>query len=154
MTLIVRAARLGEAAELAEIFHRAVQAAERYSKAQRDAWSPDCPEAARWAARLHGLTTLVAERAGKPIGFMALREDGYLDLAFVDPDFARQGVGRVLLDGILTEARGLGLRRLWTEASLVARPFFEGQGWVVLGQQLVAKRGVELTNFRMEIVIP
>ena len=154
MTLIVRVARLGEAAELAEIFHRAVQAAERYSKAQRDAWSPDCPEAARWAARLRGLRTLVAERAGKPIGFMALREDGYLDLAFVDPDFARQGVGSVLLDGILTEARGLGLRRLWTEASLVARPFFEGRGWVVLCQQQVEKRGVEMTNFRMEIVIP
>ena len=154
MTLIVRAARLGEATELAQIFHRAVQAAESYSMAQRNAWSPECPTVTQWAARLHGLTTLLAERAGKPIGFMALREDGYLDLAFVDPNFARQGVGRVLLDGLVIEARGLGLRRLWTEASLVARPFFEGRGWVVLCQQQVEKQGVEMTNFRMEIVIP
>ena len=35
-----------------------------------------------WAARLTGLTCFVAGDP-QPLGFMALRADGYLDLAFV-----------------------------------------------------------------------
>jgi putative acetyltransferase len=31
----------------------------------------------------------------------------------------------------------------------MARPFFERQGWSVLAEQTVTKRGVELTNYRM-----
>ena len=149
MTLAIRRGTAADAGDLAVIFHRAVQAAEAYTAAQRDAWSPTCPSAAQWAERLEGLTTLVAEHDGKSIGFMSLRDDGYLDLAFVDPDFARQGIEQALLDEILQEARRLGLRRLSTEASLVARAFFERHGWVVLQEQVVERRDVELTNFRM-----
>lgn len=155
MSLTLRRAVDADAAPLAKIFHRAVQigAAGAYTAEQRNAWSPEPPKADVWLQRLQGLTTLVAEQDGVIAGFMSLRDDGYLDLAFVDPKFARQGIGQALLEAVADEAQKLGLTRMRTEASLVARAFFERSGWVVLQEQKVERRGVELTNFRMEVAI-
>ena len=81
---------------------------------------------------------------------MTLRADGLIDLAFVAPDVAGQGVAKPLYDAIEAEAKGRGLARLHAEASLLARPFFERQGWSVVGRQSVERDGVALTNFVME----
>ena len=43
--------------------------------------------------------------------------------------------------------------RLFTEASITARPFFEAEGFVVLSQQVVLARGAEFVNYRMERVL-
>jgi putative acetyltransferase len=51
---------------------------------------------------------------------------------------------------VVTEARRLGLARLFTEASITARPFFEAQGFAMLAPQVVWCRGAEFVNFRME----
>lgn len=68
----------------------------------------------------------------------------------VDPVVQRRGVGRALLDAVLDEARRLGLPRVFTEASITARPFFEARGFVVVSPQVVLCRGVEFVNYRME----
>jgi putative acetyltransferase len=47
-------------------------------------------------------------------------------------------------------ARNQELPRIFTEASLTARPFFERRGFVVVAAQQVEKRGQTLANFRME----
>jgi N-acetylglutamate synthase-like GNAT family acetyltransferase len=39
------------------------------------------------------------------------------------------------------DARGLGLGRIFTEASVTARPFFERHGFRVLREQTVSRRG-------------
>lgn len=46
-----------------------------------------------------------------------------------------------------------GLARLFTEAGITARPFFEARGFVVLAPQVVTCRGVEFVNYRMERVL-
>ncbi|WP_037075220.1 GNAT family N-acetyltransferase [Rhizobium mesoamericanum] len=55
----------------------------------------------------------------------------------------RQGIGAAssLLQRIEAVAKKRGLKRLFTEASLAARPFFEPRGFVVLARQSVEKRG-------------
>ena len=40
--------------------------------------------------------------------------------------------------------------RVFTEASVTARPFFERRGFRVVRERRVARRGVQLTNFAME----
>ena len=50
----------------------------------------------------------------------------------------------------MAEARRAGLTRLFTEASITARPFFEAQGFAVLAQHVVMCRGTEFVNYRME----
>jgi putative acetyltransferase len=40
--------------------------------------------------------------------------------------------------------------RVFTEASIMARPFFERNGFQVIAAQIVEKRGQKFQNFRME----
>jgi putative acetyltransferase len=94
--------------------------------------------------------TLVAEEAGEVIAFAELERDGHLDMFYCHKDFIGRGVGRWLYQAVETKAGGMGLRRIFTDASITARPFFERCGFSVCRQQSVTRGGVELSNFRME----
>ena len=95
----------------------------------------------------------MAEEAGRPVGFAELESNGHIDRVYVAADRQRRGIGRQLLAAVVAEARRAGLARLFTEASITARPFFEAQGFVVLAPQVVTCRGAEFVNYRMERVI-
>lgn len=69
----------------------------------------------------------------------ASRESGLLDPAtdaarirafFVDPAFARRGVGAAILDACATAAVAAGFRQLTLMATLPGIPFYEAQGFV------------------------
>ena len=152
----VRAYIPEDADGLIELFRRSVReaAAPHYTPAQRLAWAPDNIDRIAFAARLADKPTWVAQVAGRLAGFIDLEPDGHIDMLYVSADHQRRGVARVLYRAVEQKARGQGLRRLFTEASLAARPFFEAQGFVVLKEQQVARRGQMLTNFRMEKPLP
>jgi putative acetyltransferase len=95
----------------------------------------------------------VAEEAGRPVGFAELEPDGHVGRVYVSADHQRRGIGRQLLAAVVAEARRVGLARLFTEASITARPFFESQGFVVLAPQVVTCRGAEFVNYRMARVL-
>ena len=78
---------------------------------------------------------------------------GHIDRVYVSADRQRRGIGRQLLAAVVAEARRVGLARLFTEASITARPFFEAQGFAVLTPQVVTCRGAEFVNYRMEGVL-
>jgi len=48
------------------------------------------------------------------------------------------------------QALKLGFKRIYTEASRTARPFFERKDFRVIARQTVEKRGQSLENFLME----
>lgn len=151
----IRRFRDDDAGIAARIFFDAIHLGTQnhYDAAQRRAWAPQVPEDAGWLERLRSQTTLVAERDGRVIGFMTVRADGYIDLAFVAPAFIGTGVARHLYRSIVAEAATMGVRRLHTQASHLARPFFERQGWSVVREQTVSPGGVPMTNFLMERVM-
>jgi putative acetyltransferase len=124
-----------------------------YSPAQVAAWASDDIDTVRWFGRFTGRFVPVAEEDGRPIGFAELEADGHIDRVYVSADHQRCGIGRRLLTALVDEARRLGLARLFTEASITARPFFEAQGFTVLARQLVTCRGEEFVNYRMERVL-
>ncbi|HAD86302.1 MAG TPA: GNAT family N-acetyltransferase [Rhodospirillaceae bacterium] len=140
---------------LARLFLRAVWggAKRRYSRRQRHAWAPRLPALSDWRKRLEGQTILVAARHHRAVGFMTLRNDGVLDLAFVDPAFTGRGIGGLLLRKIIETAKVRGLERLHTDASLVAYPLFRRHGWTVVRRRTVRRRGVNLINLRMELTL-
>ena len=148
----IRPFREADAEAAARIFHAAVHegAAALYSEEQRVAWAPAVPDARAWAERLGSARSVVAERNGKVLGFMSLTPEGLIDLAFVAPEAMGAGIGRRLYEAIERTARNEAMERLFTDASLVARPFFARQGFALVRQQTVTRRGVSLTNFRME----
>ncbi|MBP5856758.1 GNAT family N-acetyltransferase [Marivibrio halodurans] len=152
-----------DAAATARLFHASIRegAVGAYSEEQLAAWAPAPPETAEWAARLGSMTTLIAvelaasddeeDGEGDPLGFMSLTDAGHIDLAYVRPDRFGTGVSDALYNAVLSVARTSGLRRLTTDASHLARRFFEKRGWHVLREQRPVRHGIALTNFRMVI---
>ncbi|GHD99812.1 hypothetical protein U879_10750 [Defluviimonas sp. 20V17] len=137
------------------LFFRAVHegAASRYTEEQRAAWAPwrvPPPEVLpRLAAKLAEEITWLAEEDGALQGFMSLRKDGYLDMAFVAPERMGTGLAGQLYDRIEAAARALGLAHLTSEASHFSRAFFARRGWQVDAPQQIERRGVRIENFRM-----
>jgi putative acetyltransferase len=124
-----------------------------YSPAQIAAWASDDIDTVRWFGRFSGRYVPVGEEAGCPVGFAELESNGHIDRVYVSADHQRRGIGQQLLAALMAEARRVGLARLYTEASITARPFFEAQGFAVLAPQVVVCRGVEFVNYRMERVL-
>ena len=82
-----------------------------------------------------------------------LEDDGHIDMFFCRHDMVCQGVGGRLYQAIEDAARGLGLGRLFTEASITARPFFERQGFTAVTHNAFERNGVEITNLSMEKIL-
>lgn len=110
------------------------------------------PDPARWTARAMQVEMWLAERDGALVGFAGVADD-LLDLLFVHPDHMGQGVGGRLHDQVVMRARSNGLSRLRTEASHVARPFFEARGWETIRENRVQRRGVWLGNTTLHLAI-
>ena len=152
----IRYYEAGDAPEIVRLFFETVRSVNRanYSDEQLEAWAPGVPDPEEWHARMAGRRTLVAEEGGEVVGFAELEYDGRLDMLYVRKDAVGRGVGRRLYEAVEREARGQGLGWIFTEASITARPFFEQQGFRVVREQMVSRRGVSMSNFVMEKELP
>jgi N-acetylglutamate synthase-like GNAT family acetyltransferase len=57
------------------------------------------------------------------------------------------------MNQIQVRAKNLGIQKLFTEASITARPFFERRGFRVITPQEVERRGMKFINYVMEKAI-
>lgn len=121
-----------------------------YTKAQVDAWAPAATDIESWTKSLSSKFTFVAEEGEIIAGFGQLEANGHIDCFYCHKDFQRQGVGKIILAQIELQARTLGIQKLFTEASITAKPFFESYGFMVVKQQEVERRGQKFINFAME----
>ena len=151
-TVKIRAYERTDAPEIVRLFYETVRSVNRsdYSREQVEAWAPEVPDAAEWHPRMAARKTLLAEENSQVVGFAELEEDGHLDTFYLRKDAVGRGVGGLLYRALEDEARTRGLGRIFTEASITARPFFGRQGFRVVREQTVQRRGVGLTNFVME----
>jgi putative acetyltransferase len=147
----VRSYEPDDAEATIDIFLRAIRevASKDYNPAQISAWAK-VDDAEIWAQYRASRPTWLAMDGSKPIGFTDLKSDGCLDMMFVSPDYQGKGVASLLLATVENAAREQRLQRIFTEASLTARPFFERKGFVIVTAQQVEKRGQILSNFLME----
>lgn len=123
-----------------------------YSPEQIDAWGPKDMDYDLWLENLSNRITFVAESDGLVVGFANSEEDGHIDRFYCHKDYQGVGVGTSLLSAIEEEAQSRGITRLFTEASITAKPFFTKRGFVVLEEQTVERRNVIFINYRMEKV--
>jgi len=142
-----------DAAGVADVFYRSVRevALSDYTADQVKAWVPG-----RWDAeqehRRSGdgrLVLVAADESGHVVAFIDLEPDGHIDRLFCAPEAAGRGIASQLYDRIETAAREQGIGRLFTEASELARRFFERKGFMVLERQDKVLRGVPIHNYRM-----
>ena len=150
----IRAYEADDASAIARLFYGTVRSVNQadYSEEQVEAWAPAVPNKQAWHARMSepDRRTLVAEEDDEVVGFAELEDDGHLDMLYLRGDAVGRGVGRRLYEAVEGEARGSGVGRIFTEASITARPFFERNGFRVVREQRISCRGVEMTNFAME----
>jgi len=138
---------------LAGVFTSSVHslATAKYDAVQRDAWAPIPPDLDIWHHRLGQLLTIIAEEDGQCLGFLSYEPDGHIDLLYTAPDAARKGVASALLEEAARRlSEGFGVTDLFTEASLVAVPFFVRHGFDTVDEQTVSRNGVSFRRFDMQ----
>src|SRR5271154_3212462 len=140
-----------DAKRCAEIFRSSIDelAAEDYDADQREAWASKADDEEAFGAWLAGALTLLAVIDGGIAGFASLKGGEEIDMLFVDPECARQGVGRALVDALTKLAQARGAKRLTAEASEVAKPLFETLGFTAQKRNLVRVGDQWLANTTM-----
>ena len=121
-----------------------------YSQQQVMAWAPDEIDARKWMHRFDNKVVWVADLDGAPVGFVDVARDGLIDMLYVHADHQGVGIASLLLRTIEASAQARGLLRLFTEASITARPFFEHRGFRVIAPQRVMRWAQEFLNYRMD----
>lgn len=100
-----------------------------YTEDQQAAWAAAADDEAAFAARLAGQLTIVATIGASPVGFASLRDDSHIDMLYVHPALARQGVASGLIDALEKLAGARGATKLTVDASDTAAPFFARHGY-------------------------
>ena len=150
----IRDYRPSDTPEIVRLFFETVRPVNRADYSDEQLKAPGVPDAAEWHYRMNERRTLVAEEGGEVVGFAELEEDGHLDMLYLRKDAVGRGVGLRLYGAVEREAKALSLGRIFIEAGITARPFFERQGFRVGRRQNVVVRGVGMTNFVMEKYLP
>ena len=136
---------------VAEIFRESVMdlTADDYSETQQEAWLSRLDDLEAFAKRLGDQLTLIATLQGSPVGFASLVGRDKIDLLYVHPVAAGQGVGNMLTDALEKLAGARGAAKLVVDASDTARGFFEKRGYVAQQRNSISVGDEWLANTTM-----
>jgi N-acetylglutamate synthase-like GNAT family acetyltransferase len=150
--MLIRKFDSSDTEEIMQLFYDTVHRIniQDYSPEQVEAWAPKDMDAAQWSEQLQRRMTYVAEEQGKVIGFAELEKTGHINCFYCHAEYQRMGVGTQLLNQIQSKAKNLGIQKLFTEASITAKQFFERQGFRVITAQEVERRAMKFINYVME----
>ena len=117
---------------LAAIFRDSVEvlAMDDYDDAQLAAWIGMADDLGAFGKRLAGALTLVATITKAPAAFASLKGADRLEMLYVDPSVARQGIGDQLCDALERLAQARGAKKLTGDISDTALPLFEKRGYI------------------------
>ena len=137
---------------LAAIFVAAIEelTGEDYSEAQQEAWASAADDEEQFGKRLAGELTLIATLQNSPVGFASLKGKDHIDMLYVHPGAAGQGVASMLCDALEKLAGGRGAKNLTVDASDNAQGFFEKRGYVAKQRNTVTVNGEWLANTTMQ----
>jgi putative acetyltransferase len=140
-----------DAPRCAAIFRASIRALteDDYSDDQRRVWAASADDVAAFGARLEQALTLVATMSGEPVGFGSLKGADTVDMLYVDPGFARRGVGAALIDALTRLATARGAKQLTSDVSDSARTSFERRGFVAQRRNMIQLGGEWLANTTM-----
>ena len=137
---------------LAAIFAAAVEqlTGDDYSEAQQEAWAATAEDEEAFGKKLAGQLTLIATINNSPVGFASLRGADHIDMLFVHPSVAGQGVASMLVDALEKLAGARGAKALTVDASDNAEGFFSKRGYVAKQRNTVTVNGEWLANTTMQ----
>jgi putative acetyltransferase len=137
---------------LAAIFVAAIEelTGEDYSEAQQQAWAGAADDEEQFGRRLAGELTLVATLQNSPVGFAALKGANHIDMLYVHPGAAGQGVASMLCEALEKLAGSRGANSLTVDASDNAQRFFAKRGYVAKQRNSIIVNGEWLANTTMQ----
>ena len=137
---------------LAAIFVAAIEGltGDDYSEPQQEAWAAAAEDEAQFGKRLAGQLTLIATMQNSPVGFASLRGPDHVDMLYVHPSVAGQGVASMLVDALEKLAGARGAKSLTVDASDTAEVFFQKRGYVGKQRNTVTVNGEWLANTTMQ----
>jgi putative acetyltransferase len=151
----IRLAQVSDAPILMRLFYNTVHSVncQDYNLEQLNAWAPALTNPNHWQPQFLSQWTFVVEADvveadSKVIGFCELEQDGHIGCFYCHYQHQRQGVGSLLMQHLEAIALQQSMI-LYTEASIMAKPFFEHWGFQVVQVQDVERYGVLLRNFVM-----
>ena len=145
----LRSYRPADCKALADLFYQTVHTvnAGDYTEEQLFAWAAGSVDLDAWNRSFFAHDTVVALINDRIIGFGDMDKEGYLDRLYVHKDYQRQGVATAICDRLEGAAEA---ERIFTHASITAKPFFLARGYRLLREQTVVRGGVALGNYVME----
>ena len=137
---------------LAAIFIASIEGltGDDYSEAQQEAWAAVADDEEAFGKRLAGQLTLVATIQSAPVGFASLKGADHIDLLYVHPSVAGQGVASMLVDALEKLGAARGAKSLTVDASDTAEPFFRKRGYIAKQRNTVTINGEWLANTTMQ----
>src|SRR5437762_12444758 len=141
-----------DTAVVAAIFVAAIEelTGDDYSEAQQEAWAAAAGDEEQFGKRLAGQLTLIATLRNSPVGFASLKGPDHIDLLYVHPNAARQGVASMLCEALEKLAGARGAKHLTVDASDNATEFFSKRGYVARQRNTVTVNGEWLANTTMQ----
>lgn len=139
--------------DVTDLFYMSVHSIDSsiYTEEQKNAWAPFPIDYVSWGKRLEFKRPYLLLINDQLAGFIELESDGHIDCAYVSPMFQRKGVATTLLKFVVDKAKALGLKLLYVEASIVAKPLFEKFGFVLDKENRIIRNTVVLNNYSMHI---
>jgi putative acetyltransferase len=137
---------------LAAIFAASIEelTGDDYSEAQQEAWMASAEDEAAFGQKLAGELTLIATLQNSPVGFAALRGKDHIDMLYVHPSVAGQGVASMLVDALEKLAGSRGAQSLTVDASETAQGFFAKRGYAAKQRNSISINGEWLANTTMQ----
>ncbi len=96
---------------------------------------------------------IIATVKDEIVGFAEFEPNGHIDGFYYHHEWIGKGIGSALMKEILQRAQNNHIHLIFSELSITAKPFFEKWGFKVVTQQTIVRKGVELTNFKMELAV-
>ncbi len=120
-----------DAGALVELFRASIEGltADDYDDEQRVAWMSQADDEAAFSARLAQNLTILALHQSQIVGFASFKNNQFLDMLYVHPDYSGQGVGGYLLEAIEKLSAHRGVKKITLESSDTAKDFFVARGY-------------------------
>ncbi|GGD43250.1 acetyltransferase [Emticicia aquatilis] len=131
--MIIRKATIADNQAITQLFYETITSinVKDYDAQQIETWASSAENKDFWQEQIEKQHFIIVENDEYLLGFASLTTDGYLDFMYVHKNHQKQGIAGALLENILNEANRLNLTKIWTDASITARPFFLNKGFVI-----------------------
>ncbi len=133
MDIVIRRARISECDNLTELSIRS-----KRSNGYDDQFMAACREELTVTTNDIKIDEYWVADVGVICGCACLRADqstrtGEIQAFFIEPDWQRKGIGRLLWQKLIERANALGLTRLHLDADPLAVPFYKSLGFELAG---------------------